>query len=159
MFQQRQGLLNHAVQLNFREFRGRGAREVQQRVDNLARAETLARNLVQHARLLLVAGYLLREHLRVGRDHRQRCIHFVRHARGQKPDARQLVRLHQAAFQFGAVRNIVEYHEAPDLLHLPRNQRCDGDVERRFTAAVVETRSFERELIQMMNTHLAASTF
>ena len=76
-----------------------------------------------------VVGHLLGQHLRVGGDHRQRRIHFVRHAGRQQADAAQLVGLHQALLQFGAVGDVVEDDQAADLLLVFGDQRRDGDVQ------------------------------
>ena len=71
-----------------------------------------------------IFGHLLGQHLRVGGDHRQRRIDFVRHAGGQQADAAELVGLHQALFQLGAVGDIVEDDQAADLLLVLRDQRA-----------------------------------
>ncbi len=129
MLDQRQGFLNHPVQIHFHEFGGRGARKIQQRIDDLAGAEGLLGDLVEQLRFLLVAGNLLGQHLRVGGDHRQRRIHFVRHARGQQPDGTQLVGLHQTALQFVAIGDVVEDDQAADLLQVLGYQRRDREIQ------------------------------
>ena len=151
MLQKRQRFLNHAIELHFGQFRGRSPREVQQRIDDFTGAERLARNLFENARLLFIFRHLLGQHLRVGGDHRQRRIHLVRDSRGQQSDARQFVGLHQAALQFGAVRNIVEDHQTPDLLVIARHQRRDGDVHAGFAVPCIQ-----REFVEVMDAHLAA---
>ncbi len=142
MLQQRERFLNYAIQLHFGEFRGRRAREIQQRIDNLAGAESLPRDLFQNARLLLIFRHLLGQHLGVGRNHGERRIHLMRHARRKQPDTRKLVGLHQAALQFGAIRHVVEDHQAPDPLHVAGHQRRDRDVHDRFAVLGIERRTY-----------------
>ncbi len=79
---------------------------------------------------LLVAGNLLGQHLRVGGNHRQRRVHFVRHARRQQADGAELVGLHQAPLQLVAIRDVVENDQPPDLLQILRDQRRDRDIQR-----------------------------
>src|SRR5262249_24689502 len=79
-------------------------------------------------------------------------------AGGEETDAREFVGLDEAALELGAVRDVVEDNEAADLLHVLRNQRCDRDIEGRFTAAAFARRVFERELIQMMDTCFTAGS-
>ena len=78
----------------------------------------------------VVVGHLLGQHLGVGGDHRQRRIHFVRHAGGQQADAGQLVGLHETLFEFGAVGDVVEDNQPADLFEILRDQRGNGDVQR-----------------------------
>ena len=84
-----------------------------------------------------------------------------------KPMLRQLVGLHQAPLQLGAVGDVVEDDQAADLLLVPRNQRRDGDVQRglakRRTIAVsvpvagsAAARRFQHELVDVVDAGLAA---
>jgi len=66
---------------------------------SLAR-KRLPRDFFQYAGLLLVLGDLLGQHLRVCRDHGERRVDLVGHARGEQSDARQLVGLHKAPLEF-----------------------------------------------------------
>ncbi len=86
MFDQIEGLLNHAIDVYFHEFRWRGSGKAEQRIHDFAGAESLLGDLIQQLRFLIVTGDLLGQHLRVRRDHGQRRIHFVRHSSGQKSD-------------------------------------------------------------------------
>ena len=81
------------------EFRAAGAREIQQVVHDLRGAEGLPRDFLQQPALLRIALQLLRQHLRVGGNHRQRSIDFVRHAGRQQSDRGKLVRLRELRFQ------------------------------------------------------------
>ena len=86
MFNKRSGFFDDSIQIEIDEF-GRGCpREIQQGVDDLARPERLLGNLLEQPRFLVVARDLLGQHLRIGRDDRERRIHLVRHARGQQAD-------------------------------------------------------------------------
>ena len=114
MLHQRQRLAHDFVQIHGDEFRGRGAREIQQRIDDLAGAEGLPRDFFEQRRLLRVARNLLGQHLRVGGNHRQRRVDFMRDARRQQPDGAQLVGLHQPPLQLGAVGDVVEDDQAAD---------------------------------------------
>ena len=58
--------------------------------------------------------HLLGQHLRVGRDHRQRRVDFVRHAGGQQSDRGELFRLRELRFQFDALGDVVDDHQAAD---------------------------------------------
>jgi hypothetical protein len=80
----------------------------------------------------------------------------MRHARRQQADARKLVRLHEAALEFGAVGDIVEDHEAADLLHVARDERRDSDVEGSLIHLGAGLHGLQIEFIQMMNAHFAA---
>ncbi len=68
--------------------------------------------------------HLLGQHLRVGGDHGERRVDLVRHAGGQQADAAELVGLHQALLEFGAIGDVVEDDQAADLLLVFRNQRA-----------------------------------
>ena len=130
VLQQAHRLADHLVQIHRREFRGRGAREIQQRVDDLAGAESLLGDLFEQRRFFGVARNLFGEHLRVGGDHGQRRVHFVGHAGGQQSDGAQFVGLHQAALEFGAIRDVLEDDQAADVRPVARDQGRGGDVER-----------------------------
>src|SRR5579859_1853199 len=93
VLEQRQGLGDDLVQVDFVELRGAGAREVQQVVHYLRGAERLARNLFQQRGEPGIAIDLLGGHLRVAGDYRERRVDFVRHSSGQQTDGRELFRL------------------------------------------------------------------
>ncbi len=86
MLQQRERFRNDLVEVDGAEFRGAGAREIQQVVDDLRSAEGLARDFFQQRAELGVAIDLLGQHLRVAGDDGQRRIDFMRHAGGQQAD-------------------------------------------------------------------------
>ena len=129
---QRHRVADHAVHFEIGVFGRRSAREVEQRVHDLTGAERLFGNLVEQRRLLIVAVHLLGEHLRVGRDHRERRIHLVGDARGQQADRAELIGLDELALEFRPVGDVVENDEAPDLLLVARNEWRDGDVHDRL---------------------------
>ena len=89
----------------------------------------MPRDFLQQARLLRIALQLLGQHLRIGRNHRQRRVHFVRYTRRQQADRRKLVGLGELAFQFDAFGNVVHYDQAANHLELARHQRGDGHVD------------------------------
>ena len=59
----------------------------------------------------------------------------MRYAGGQQSDTAQLVGLHQALLQFGAIGDVVEDDQAADLFLVFGDQRRDGDIERGFAEA------------------------
>ena len=130
MIEQRERLLNRLVEIDGAERRGGSAREVEQRIDDLARAEGLLGDLIEDLRFRGVFGHLLGQHLRVGGDDGERRVDFMRHAGGKQADAAEFVGLNKALFEFGAIGNIVEDDQAADLLLVLRYQRGDGEVER-----------------------------
>ena len=67
---------------------------------------------------MLVSRDLLRKHLGISGDDRQRRIDFMRNAGGQQSDRAELVGLDQAAFQVVAIRDIVEDDQAANLLQI-----------------------------------------
>src|ERR1700730_11585385 len=74
---QRERLLNHAVQIDGTELGARRSREVQQAVDDFAGPKSLFGDFLEHARFLLILRHLLGKHLRVTRNDREWRIHFV----------------------------------------------------------------------------------
>ncbi len=68
--EQCQRICDHLVQTDFRQFRTRGAGEVQQIIDNLRSAERLLGDFLQQPRFLRIRLQLLRQHLGVGGDDR-----------------------------------------------------------------------------------------
>ena len=70
------------------------------------------------APLLRVALQLLRQHLGVRGNHRQRRIHLMGHARGQQPDGRELVRLRELGFKLNALGNVVHDDQPADHVKL-----------------------------------------
>ena len=111
------------------EFGGRGAREIQQRVDDFAGAEGLLGDFFEQRGFFGVARNLFGEHLRVGGDHGQRRVDFMRDAGGQQSDGAEFVGLDQAALEFGAVGDVVEDDQAADACAVARDQGGSGDVE------------------------------
>ena len=81
------------------------------------------------AAFLRIALQLLGQHLRVGGNHRQRRVHFVRHARRQQSDRRKLVGLRELRFQFDALGDVVHDDQPADHVELLRDQRRDGHVD------------------------------
>src|ERR1019366_2546078 len=153
VLKQRERFLNDFVELNFAELRGGGAREIQQRIHDLAGAESLARDLFENAGFLFVPGNLLAEHLCVSRNNGQRRVDFVRDAGGQKPDAGELVGLNQAAFKLGTVGDVVEDNQAADLFVVAGNQRSDRDIDARFPGPRIE-----KKFVEVVNAHLSADS-
>ena len=90
VLQQRERVRDDLVEVDVGEFGGAGAREIQQAVDDLGGAEGLPGDLFQQPGFLRIALHLLGQHLRVGGNHRQRRVDFVRHARGQQADDESL---------------------------------------------------------------------
>ena len=148
----RQRVLDDAIQIDVAEFGARSAREVQQAVDDLRSAEGLARDLLQQRRLLVVAMDLLGQHLRIRGDDRQRRVDFVRDARRQQADRRQLLRLRQLRFQLDALGDVVHDDQPPDDAEVFADQRSDGDVG---DARVTGCRA-QPELVQVVDARCLA---
>ena len=70
MFNKRGGFFDDSIQIEIDELGGGCPREIQQRIDDLARPERLLGNLLEQLRFLVVARDLLGQHLRIGRDDR-----------------------------------------------------------------------------------------
>ena len=81
------------VQVRLAELGSAGAREIEQAVDDLRCAEGLLGNLFKQRRQPFIAAHLLGEHLRIGRDDRERSVDFVRNAGGKQADGGELLRL------------------------------------------------------------------
>src|SRR5271157_2875799 len=128
VIEQRQRVLDHAVQIDVSKFGARGAREVQQTVDNLGGAEGLARDLLQQRRLLLIPMHLLGEHLRITRDDCQWRVDLMRDARRQQTNGRKLLRLGKLRLQLDPLGDIVHDDQAADDAEVFRDQRRYGDV-------------------------------
>ena len=139
--------MNDFVQVNVAEFRGGGAREVQQVVDDLRGAEALAGDLLQQGGLFFIALELLGEHLRVAGDDGQRRVDFMRHARGHEADGRQFFGLRELGFELHAVSDVVEDDETADDVEAPRDQRRDGDVG----DAIVTGTRLHAELVEVVD--------
>src|ERR1700755_2429731 len=126
-----QGVFEHAVQVDFREVRDAArAREVQEVVDDAGRAVGLPPNLLKERVLRVCLGEHAEEHLRVGRDARERSVYLVRDAGRQKADGRQLLALLQLLFEADAARHVFEDDE--DSARLVRARALQGrerDVE------------------------------
>ena len=114
---------DNRIHVRLAKLRAAGPREIQQPVHDLRRAESLLRDLVEQRRQPLIAAHLLGQHLRVRGDHRQRRVHFMRHARGQQPDRRQLLRLRQLRFHLRPVSNVVHQNDPAYRLEIARHQR------------------------------------
>src|SRR3974390_674047 len=128
VLQQRERVLDYAVQVHVVEVRARGAGEVQQAVDNLRGAEGLPGDLFQQFRLFGIVVYLFREHLRVGRDHGQRGVDLMRHTRRQQADGGKLLRLRKLRLQLDALGDVVHDDQPADDAEAAAHQRRDGDV-------------------------------
>ena len=111
---QRQHFFHHGIQIHFRKFRRARAREIQQVVDNLARAKCLLDDFLDQLVARIAAGKLLGQHLNVVGDHGQRRIHFVRHARGQQTERSELLVLEQLLFEPHPLRDVVEENQPAD---------------------------------------------
>ena len=85
-------------------------------------------DFLEQPRFLRIRLQLLRQHLRVGGDHRQRRIHFVRHAGRQQSDRRKFVGLGELDFQFDPLRDVVHDHQPPHHVELARDQRRHRDI-------------------------------
>ena len=107
-----------AVDVHFRELGAAGAREIEQVADDLRRAERLPRDLFEQPRFLRIGLQLLRQHLRVRRDHRQRRVDFMRDSGRQQSDRRELVGLRKLRFQFHALGDVVHDDQPPDHVEL-----------------------------------------
>ena len=103
----RQRVEHDAVYIYIAELSAAGAREVQQVVDDLRGPERLLDDLVQQPKPLLVALQLLRQHLCVGGNHRQRRVDLMRDPRRQQSNRRKLVGLRELGLQFHAFRDVV----------------------------------------------------
>ena len=104
MFQQSERVAQQFVEIDARELRAAGAREVEQAIDDLRGAEGLLRDLFEHRGEPLIVAHVLGQHLRVAGDDGQRRVDLVRDAGGQQADGGELLRLRQAAPPTGCGR-------------------------------------------------------
>src|SRR5208282_4175605 len=111
VLEQRQRIRDHLVQTDLGQFRARDTGEVQQIVDDLRGAERLLGDFLQQPRFLRIRLQLLRQHLRVGGNYRQRRVHFVCHASGQQSDRRKLVGLGELDLQLDPLRDVVHDYQ------------------------------------------------
>ena len=111
MLHQRQRLFEHGVQIHFHGFGAARARKIQQVVDDFAGAERLLHDALDRLLPRIVGRNLLRQHLDVIGDHRQRRVHFVRHARRQQAQRRELLGLQHLIFQAHALRDVVQQNQ------------------------------------------------
>ena len=128
MRQQRERFLHHLVQAHRLKFRRAGARKIQQVIHDFARPERLLDDLVDQRLPRIARRQLLGQHLDVVRDHRQRRIHFVRHARRQQAQRGQLLGLQELVLQVRALRDVVQQDQPPDALAFLAHQRRHRDV-------------------------------
>src|SRR5208282_107868 len=150
VLEQRQRIGDHLVQTDFRQFRARGAGKVQQIIDNLRSAERLLGDFLEHPRFLRIRLQLLRQHLGVGGDYRQRRIHFVRHAGGQQSDGRKLVGLGELDFKFDPLRDVVHDYQPPYHVELAGYQRRHRNIhDARFAGG-----SRQPELIKIVDARI-----
>src|SRR6185437_16413236 len=112
VFDERKRIANNGVQVRLAKLAGPGAREVEQTVDDLRRAEGLLRDFFKQRREPVVAAHLLGEHLRVRGDDGQRRIHLVRDSGGEQADGGKLFRLRKLRLQFGARGDVVNQDNA-----------------------------------------------
>ncbi len=116
------------VQIDAGELAAAGAREVEQAVDDLRRAEGLLRDLFEHGSQPLVVAHVLGQHLGVAGDDGQRRVDLVRDAGCQQADRGELLRLRELRLQLDAVGDVVDEDDAADGDEVARDQRSDGDV-------------------------------
>ena len=97
VLEQGKSVVDNLVQIQLAEFGSAGARKVQQPIHDLRCAERLLSDFVEQRTQPLIAANLLGQHLRIGGDDRERCIHFVRDAGGKQADGGELLRLSSCA--------------------------------------------------------------
>ena len=134
---QGQRFFDHGVQIHFGKFRRAGARKIQQVVDDLAGAERLLDDFVDQLMPRIAAGQLLRQHLDVVGDHRQRRVHFVRDAGGQQAQRSELLGLHHLFFQAHPLRDVVHQDQPPDPVAGFSDQRRDRNVDHQVAAGAI----------------------
>ena len=128
MLYQREGFFQDGVQIHFYEFRCAGSREIEQIVDDFAGAEGLLYDPLDCFLARIVGGNLFREHLDVIRNHRERGVHFVRHAGRQQTERSEFLGLHHLLFQAHALRDVVEKNEPSQAGSIFAHERRDGSV-------------------------------
>ena len=114
MLDERQSFFEHGVDIDFDEFGGAGAREIQQIVDDFAGAEGLLHDALDRFLARIVGGNLLGEHLDVIGDDGERRIYFVRHAGGEQAERSELLGLHHLIFHAHALGDVVEKNQAAE---------------------------------------------
>ncbi len=155
VLEQRERVANDLVQIGLAELGRRSAREIEQAVGDFSGAEALLRDLVEHRPEARIAAHLLGEHLRVGRDDRQRRVDLVGHAGGEQADGAELVGLRELRFERDALGDVVDQHDAADGDEIAREQRSNGDVG----GALLAGARGEPELVEVMHAGLVAEAF
>src|SRR5580700_6197450 len=102
VFEQSERVGDYFVDIHIADLAAAGAREIQQVVDDLRRAEGLPCDLLEQAGLLRIALQLLAQHLGIGGDHGQGRVDFVSHAGRQQSDGGKLVGLGELGFEIDA---------------------------------------------------------
>ena len=69
----------------------------------------------------------------IGGDNGEGSVDFVGDAGGEQADGAEFVGLDEAAFEFVAVGDVVEDHEAADLLSFFGDEGGDGEINGGFT--------------------------
>jgi hypothetical protein len=105
------------------------AREVEQVVDDLGRAEGLLLDLLEQHAARVSRRHLAAQHLGVGRDARQRRVDLVRHPRGEQADRGHLLRVLELLLEPDARRDVVEDQDRALALARAHLERRDRDVD------------------------------
>src|SRR5260370_20635213 len=150
VLEQCQRIRDYLVQTDFGQLRAGGAGEVQEVVDDLRGAERLLCDFLEQPRFLRIRLQLLRQHLRVGGDHLQRRLHFMRNASGQQTDGRKFVGWGKLDFKLDPLRDVVHDHQSPHHVELAGYQRRHRNVDdARFADG-----SYQPELIKIVDARI-----
>src|SRR5437868_4304624 len=152
VFEQRKRIDDDLIDVDLRKFGAAGPGEVQQIVDDLGRAESLARDLLEQRRFFLVTRNLLGKHLRVGGDYGERRIDLVCDAGGEQADGRHFLRLRELRFEADAFGDVVDDDDAPDDVEPLGDERRDSDVGDAGVACV----RAQAELVQVVDAGILA---
>ena len=118
VFEQRQHVGNDHIEIDdssLRLFRGAGPRQVEQAVDDARGAEGLLLDLLQHRCARIRRVGVLQQHLRVAGDAGERCVHLVRHSRGQQAERRHLLRDAQLLFHLRPLGDVLDDDDGAGL--------------------------------------------
>src|ERR1700731_1475470 len=126
---QRQGLFDDTVYINVRGFGRAGPRKIEQIVNDFAGAERLLDDFVDDGLAGGSRPHLLRQHLNVVGDDRERRIYFVRDAGREKPKRGQLLGLRHLLFHALALGHVIEEQETADAHIRFAYQRSDRNVQ------------------------------
>ncbi len=125
---QRQHVGQHLVDVDLLELGAARAREVEQAVDDLGRAEALLLDLLEHLLARVVLLELPAQQLGVGRDAGERCIHLVRDARRQQAHRGHLLGVLQLLLEPHARGDVVEDQDRAAALAGRRLERRHREV-------------------------------